>query len=72
MFFELDPWSSAPVTYSSIQHDYAQWIRNFMVMMKKPENLFFETWQKGKMANSELMSVNLEHCWKISTKTLTQ
>jgi hypothetical protein len=41
----LDPWSSALVAYSSIRlkyqtfnigHDYALWIRNFMVMMKKP------------------------------------
>jgi hypothetical protein len=46
MFFVLDPWSSAPVAYSSIRpksqifnlHDYTLWIRNFMVMMKKPEN----------------------------------
>jgi hypothetical protein len=38
--------SSAPVAYSSIRpkyqifdigHDYALWIRNFMVMMKKPD-----------------------------------
>jgi hypothetical protein len=50
--FVLDPWSSAPVAYSSIRsksqifnkgHDYALWIRNLMVMMKKPENLDFET-----------------------------
>jgi hypothetical protein len=43
--FLLDPWSSAPVAYSPIQpksqifnigHDYALWIRNFMVMMKNP------------------------------------
>jgi hypothetical protein len=48
MFFVFDPWSTAPVAYSSIQpksqifnigNDYALWIRNFMVMMKKPENL---------------------------------
>jgi hypothetical protein len=47
MFFVLNPWSSAPVAYSPIRpksqifnigHDYALWIRNFMVMMKKPEN----------------------------------
>jgi hypothetical protein len=53
MFFVLDPWSSAPVAYSSIRpksqifnkrHDYTPWIRNFMVMMKNPENLDFETW----------------------------
>jgi hypothetical protein len=40
----LAPWSSAPVAYSPIRpksqffnigHDYALWIRNFMVMMKK-------------------------------------
>jgi hypothetical protein len=52
IFFVLDPWSSAPVVYSPIRpksqifnigHDYALWIRNFMVMMKKPENLDFET-----------------------------
>jgi hypothetical protein len=52
MFFVLDPWSSAPVAYSPIRpksqifnigHDYALWIRNFMVMMEKPENLDFET-----------------------------
>jgi hypothetical protein len=45
MFFVLDPWSSAPVAYSPIRpksqifnigHDYALWIRNFMVMMKNP------------------------------------
>jgi hypothetical protein len=49
IFFVLD---SAPVAYSPIRpksqifnigHDYALWIRNFMVMMKKPENLDFET-----------------------------
>jgi hypothetical protein len=48
MFFVLDPWSSAPVAYSPIRpksqifnigHDYALWIRNFMVMMKKEKNL---------------------------------
>jgi hypothetical protein len=47
----LDPWSSAPVAYSPIRpksqifnigDDYALWIRNFMVMMKKPKNLDFE------------------------------
>jgi hypothetical protein len=45
MFFVLDPWSSAPVAYSPIQpksqifnigHDYALWIRNFIMMMKNP------------------------------------
>jgi hypothetical protein len=45
MFFVLDQWSSAPVAYSPIRpksqifnigHDYALWIRNFMVMMKNP------------------------------------
>jgi hypothetical protein len=45
MFFVLNPWSSAPVAYSPIRaksqifnigHDYALWIRNFMVMMKNP------------------------------------
>jgi hypothetical protein len=50
--FVLDPWSSAPVAYSPIRPksqifnigiDYALWIRNFMVIMKKPENLYFET-----------------------------
>jgi hypothetical protein len=50
--FVLDLWLFAPVAYSSIRpksqifnigHDYALWIRNFMVMMKKPENLDFET-----------------------------
>jgi hypothetical protein len=44
-FFVLNPWSSAPVAYSPIRpksqifnigHDYALWIRNFMVMMKNP------------------------------------
>jgi hypothetical protein len=54
MFCVLNPWSSAPVAYSPIRpmsqifnigHDYALWIRNFMVMMKKPENLDFETWK---------------------------
>jgi hypothetical protein len=55
MFFVLDPWSlsSAPVAYSPIRpksqifnigHDHVIWIRNFMVMMKKPENLDFKTW----------------------------
>jgi hypothetical protein len=43
MFFVLDPWPSAPVTYSPIQpkskifnlwRDYALRIKNFMVMMK--------------------------------------
>jgi hypothetical protein len=54
MYFVLNPSSSAPVAYSPIQPksqifniglDCALWIRNFMVMMKKPENLDFETWQ---------------------------
>jgi hypothetical protein len=45
MFFVLDSWSSGPVAYSPIRpksqifnigHDYAFWIRNFMVMMKNP------------------------------------
>jgi hypothetical protein len=53
MFFVLDPWSSAPVAHSTIQpkfqifniwHDFALWIRNFMVMMKNPEILDSETW----------------------------
>jgi hypothetical protein len=48
----LDPWSSAPVAYTPIRpksqifnigHDYTLWIRNFMVMMKKPETFNFET-----------------------------
>jgi hypothetical protein len=43
--FVLDSWLSAPVAYSpirsksqifNIEHDYALWIRNFMVMMKNP------------------------------------
>jgi hypothetical protein len=58
-FFVLDPWSSVPVAYSSIRpnsqifsigHDYAlwmRWIRIFVVMIKKPENLDFETWTNG-------------------------
>jgi hypothetical protein len=47
LFFVLDSWSSAPVAYYSsirpksqifnIGHDYALWIRNFMVMMKNPK-----------------------------------
>jgi hypothetical protein len=51
--YAFDPWSSPPVAYSSIRpksqifnkggHDYTLRIRNFMVMMKKPENLDFET-----------------------------
>jgi hypothetical protein len=49
MFFVLNPWPTAPVAYSSIRpksqifnigHDYALWIRNFMVMMKKLDNFF--------------------------------
>jgi hypothetical protein len=61
MFFVLDPWSSAPVAYSSIRpksqifnigHDYALWIRNFMVMKKIPENLDFETWTNGSRLKS--------------------
>jgi hypothetical protein len=45
--FVLGPRSSARVAYSPIQpkskifnirHDYALWIRNFMVMMKNPRN----------------------------------
>jgi uncharacterized protein YacL (UPF0231 family) len=53
----MDPWSSAPVAYSSIRpkseifnigHDYTLWIRNFMVMMKTPKNLDFEN---GPMAH---------------------
>jgi hypothetical protein len=53
MFCVLNLWSSAPVAYTPIRpksqifnmgHDYALWIRNFMVMMEKPENLDFETW----------------------------
>jgi hypothetical protein len=51
------------VAYSSIRpkspifnigHDYALWIGNFMVMMKKPENLDFETWPNGPMALDEV------------------
>jgi hypothetical protein len=56
VFFVLYPWSSAPVACSSIrpksqifntEHDYALWNRNFMVKIKKPENLDFETWSNG-------------------------
>jgi hypothetical protein len=45
IFIVLNPWASAPVAYSPIRpksqifnigHDYALWIRNFMVMMKTP------------------------------------
>jgi hypothetical protein len=52
MFFGLDPWSSAPVAYTSIRpkaqifnigHDYTLWIRNFLMMIINPENLGFET-----------------------------
>jgi hypothetical protein len=51
--FVSDSWSSTPVAYFSIRpkskkfnigHDYALWIRNFMVMMKKAEDLDFEAW----------------------------
>jgi hypothetical protein len=53
MFFVLHPWSSAPVAYSPLRLksqifnigrmiDYALCIRNFMAMMRKPENLDFE------------------------------
>jgi hypothetical protein len=31
----------------NIGHDYALWIRNFMVMKKISENLDFETWPDG-------------------------
>jgi hypothetical protein len=38
----------APIRQKSqifnLGHDYSLWIRNFMVMMKKPVNLDFETW----------------------------
>jgi nucleoside-diphosphate-sugar epimerase len=53
MLFVLDPASSAHKAYSSIQpksqifnigHDYALRVKIFIVMMKKPENLDFETW----------------------------
>jgi hypothetical protein len=61
-FFVLDPWSSAPVAYSSIrsksqifniEHDYGLWMRNLMVMMKKPENLVFETWPNSIRPKSQ-------------------
>jgi hypothetical protein len=37
--------NSAKVPNFNIGHDYALWIRNFMMMMKKLENLDFETLQ---------------------------
>jgi hypothetical protein len=37
----------AKVPIFNVGHDYALWIRNYMVMMKKPENLDFETWSIG-------------------------
>jgi hypothetical protein len=36
-----------PAKVFNIGHDYTLWIRNFMVMMKKPENPDFETWPNG-------------------------
>jgi hypothetical protein len=57
MFFVLDQWSSAPVAYSPIRpksqifniwHDYALWIRNFIVMMKNPRILILRL---GPMAH---------------------
>jgi hypothetical protein len=60
MFFDFDLWLSAPVAYSlirpksqifNVEHDYALWIRNFMVMKKTPENLDFETWGHGPMVH---------------------
>jgi hypothetical protein len=57
MFFVLDPLSSAPVAYFPIQpksqifntgHDYALWIKNFMVMMK---NLRISILRLGPMAH---------------------
>jgi hypothetical protein len=65
MFCVLDSWSSAPVAYSTIRpksqifnvgHDYSLWIRNFMVMMKKPENLDLETWSVGLGQKSSVIS----------------
>jgi hypothetical protein len=58
----VDIWSSAPVAFSPIRpesqifnigHGYPLWIRNFMVMMKKSENLDFET-PRPKSQNSNI------------------
>jgi hypothetical protein len=40
-----------PAQIFNIGHDWALWIRNFVVMMKKPKNLDFETWPNGKGHN---------------------
>jgi hypothetical protein len=64
MFFVLRSWSSASVTYSTIWpkyqilnvgHDYALWIRNFMVVIaNKLKNLGFGTWPDGPCPNSNI------------------
>jgi hypothetical protein len=74
----LDPWSSAPVAYSSIRskaqicnlgHDYALWIKNFMVMIQKPENLDFKN---GPMANGHNPAEVLKNSNKRHTGILHQ
>jgi hypothetical protein len=67
MFSVLNPCSSAPVAYYQIRpksqifnigHDYALWIRNSMLMMKKPENLYFETWD---IIQPKSRNLNMSH-----------
>jgi hypothetical protein len=41
----------------NIGHDYALWIRNFMLLMEKPKDLDFETWPKS-VGNFMLMINN--------------
>jgi hypothetical protein len=68
MFCALYQWSSAPVAYSPIRtksqifnkgHDYALWIKNFMVMMKNSRTSIWDLvqlptviiWLKSRNSN---------------------
>jgi hypothetical protein len=44
----------------NIGYDYAPWLRNFMVVMKKPENLDFETWPNGHNL-AKIQNSNIRH-----------
>jgi hypothetical protein len=47
----------AKVPNFNIVHDYALWFRNFMVMVKNPENLDFETCSVGLGQSSSVISL---------------
>jgi hypothetical protein len=42
-----------------MSNDYALWNRNFMAMMKKPDNLDFKTWLNGPRPKSQ--NSNIRH-----------